>query len=311
MKIIFTADLHYPTTNFETLVHFAEQIEEAKPDILVLGGDLAECLRNTDDFSTCLNVFTSRFDPVLVLAGNHDLWQRQSSSLSSLDLWKTVLPKLTTSAGAVWLEDKPFYSGSIAVVGSYLHYDYSAAEKVGHGAGFALEYWEKYKHRVNNDGQFLHGLPSDIEFAKEIGDAFKLRLEEAQLSSEVKEIIVATHVPIVEEQVTRKPHDYGWAMGTPYFGCLSYDHWIDVCSKISHIICGHNHKFKEGDFHRCDLAMSAASVMDREKWSALQNAGITMKGAEMHPCGFNGAPHAICCGSDYGNPEFVTIETGL
>ncbi len=343
MKIIFTADLHYPTTDSATLIRFVEKIKAEKPDILVLGGDLGESLRGTKNFLICLEIFTSRFDiPVLVIAGNHDLWRPEESSINSLHLWKTLLPSLTERAGAIWLEGANYYAGSIAIVGSYLHYDYSAADNVGPAVGLAPEYWDfhkmtsecinrrctkfgkkiKYDNKPcpvcdsgmgsfgNNDGRFLRGLPSDVEFAREIGDSFKARLEEAQLSPDTKEIIVATHVPIVDEQVTRNPHDYEWAMGTPYLGCLSYDHWIDACSKISHLVCGHNHRYKEDVFYRGDGSGQAwqafmASTLGREKNAALRDAGITMKGNEV----FSGTPRAICCGADYRKPEFVAIET--
>lgn len=308
MKIIFTADLHYPTTDIQTMRAFIAQIQEEKPDVIILGGDLGESLKSPEWFLTCVEEFTSLFDiPVLVLAGNHDLWT--DGVPNSRHLWTTMLPELTKRAGAIWLEGGNHYAGPIAIVGSYLHYDYTAADKIGHAAGLTEKFWETNKKRICNDARYLVGLPSDVEFAREIGEPFKDRLEEAQLRPEIKEIIVATHVPIVDEQVTRNPHDYSWAMGTPYFGCLSYDHWVDVCSKISHLVCGHNHRYKEGQFHRCDLAMDADSVMGREKWSELQNAGIEMRGAEMHPYGFREDPRAICCGSDYGSPEFITIKT--
>lgn len=249
-KIIITADLHYPITKKEILrQHFAE-IASHKPDAVIVAGDIGETRITTQWVTECLKMLRDVVDcPVGAFAGNHDLWSNQHKHASvrprgtytSAELWASLLQKSVEDAGCEYIENKVFMVGDIAIVGSYLHYDYSAIDTVGPCSQFTPEYFEENKYKVNNDGVYFIGVPDDRTFAKQIGVGFCKRLKESQKDKSVKSIIVATHVPCVEEQMTRNPHNFQWAFGTPFFGNLSYVKQMLKCDKLTHIVCGHSH----------------------------------------------------------------------
>lgn len=268
MKIVITCDLHFGPTGKKTVTKMLQEIQNEQPDVVVLAGDIGEGEKNID---RCLGLFDPLACPVLVLAGNHDLWVDEGES--SLEMWNETLPELVTLQHKyLWLEEKNHYIRNIAIVGSYLHYDYSAADKVGVSAGLTDAYWQENKRHVNNDGWYMRGLPSDKEFAATIGKAFVTRLEEAQQREKITQIIVVTHVPCLERQITRRPHNHSWSLGTPYFGNITYESKILGCSKVTHVISGHSHQDERHDI--------------------------------------NGV-QAIVIPSDYGAPKYEVIETGL
>ena len=291
MLIIFTADLHLPITSRSQIRELAEEIAAKDPDVLILGGDLGETRMDINYFSECIQIFTLAFDkPILVICGNHDLWVARGPSpfaFTSQSLWDHELERQAELAGATWLENDTFTHNGIAIIGSYLHYDYSARDTIGPTAGLPLEKIEKDKKRVNNDGRFLIGLPRDRDFAKTIGKGFRRRLQEAQSDESVQEIIIATHVACVEQQMSRRPHDYGWSLGTPYFGNLSHESYIRGCNKVSHVICGHSHKGKE-TFVPLDSPIEGEPIRLLESRENFK---------------------AISLDSDYGEPSFAIIET--
>lgn len=266
MKIAITCDEHLGITSVSAVREMVRALTQEQPDVIIAAGDLGE---KTEDFEQCLILLADVAPTKLALAGNHDLWAYGTEN--SLELWEATLPRLSADCGFAWLEHENFYDGNIAVVGSYMHYDYSSKDRVGTCAGLSDDYYAMHKHRVNNDGRFLQGLPPDKEFATTIGAAFIQRLEEAQARSDIIQIIVVTHVPCLEQQITRKPYNFAWSVATPYFGNLSYQKQILACSKVTHVVSGHSHQ------------------------AINRNAGPVA---------------AIVIGSDYRKPRYEIINTG-
>jgi predicted phosphohydrolase len=270
MKIIITCDLHLGHTSEFAIAEMVQNIINDNPDVVVIGGDVGERPRN---FSRCLSLFDKLKCSKLVLVGNHDLWAYDYPNENSLELWTTVLPQIAEAYGFQWLEDNNFYSSGIAIGGSYLHYDYSAKETVGVCSALPDEFYETNKHKINNDGNFMRGLPTDKEFAASIGAAFRERLQEAQDHESVSRIIVVTHVPCLECQMVRKPNDYKWAVANAYFGNLSHQDVILGSSKVTDVISGHSHV----DVHKTTDGVDGRQV------------------------------NAVVIGSDYGKPKTLTI----
>lgn len=244
MLIGITADLHFPTTPLHKIEEIARNLAKQKPDVVAILGDIGEGLQPIID---CLTIFKENFPstPILALPGNHDLWVYPFDKQygNSFDRLK-ILSQKAKEMNIHWLEDHNKYIDNIAFVGSYLHYDYSAKDKVG-PYQFEDEYYQQNKINVNNDAIYLQGIPSDKEFAKMLGDKFLLRLSEANKS---EKIVVLTHVPCMEEQIKRRPYDADWSLGTPYFGNLSYEDTIRQNQKIKLIVSGHSHQWARVDF---------------------------------------------------------------
>lgn len=267
--IAITADLHLAITPKQTIIQLAKDIALHSPKFVILGGDIAECRISTDLFKECISIIQDiTKSTVGIVIGNHDLWT-SSKKVSSLQLWEQVLPKITQELGAIWLEGENIYTNGIAIVGSYLHYDYSAKENTGPTAGLSDDYFKTNKKRCINDARFFTELPEDIEFADSIGTKFIQRLHEAENKSDVSEIVIVTHVPCVDALVTRMPQNFDWAIMTPYFGNITYEKDILSLSKLTHIYCGHTHVYENVDITQGNRKIKAINI-----------------------------------GSDYGNPRF-------
>lgn len=245
MRIGYTADLHNGITPFSMLREFAQDVNSRELDILLIGGDIGECVKSTRLFKEALNLFHAK-NKVLVVAGNHDLWVKPEDVISrgkanSRQLFDTVLPQITREANAFWLETENYIVGDTAFVGSYLHYDYSAKDTTGHLGTLTDDYYWVNKPSVMIDGSYFVEMPTDIEFANEISEKFRQRIFEAENNPAINRIVISTHVPCCPCQVTRKPGDHRWNIGTAYFGNISSWEVMRCSKKISHIFSAHSH----------------------------------------------------------------------
>lgn len=246
MRIAYTADIHNCHDYKATLESLAENIFAENPDLIVVGGDIGETRIDVKLFEEVLRILGKG----AFVLGNHDLWTSPIQMHTSRDLWESILPQIGSDLGWHYLESKNWIQNGVAVVGSYLHYDYSAADPEGAAVTHIRtnfpdwttdEYYERMKQRVVNDAKYFTGLPRDKVFAKQIGDAFTKRLLIAENDPEVHSIVVTTHVPCMPSQVTRKPQDWHWSCATAYFGILSHVETIMGCSKVKCVISGHSH----------------------------------------------------------------------
>lgn len=268
--IVVTSDLHLGITSKYQLQALVEAIAAIEPDLTVLAGDIGEGLPN---FISCLSLFTGMPGVVGVLAGNHDVWARYG--YSSQDLWDCRLPAAVKSAGMLWLEDMVWRSGGLAVVGSLAWYDYSAGE-----LACSPEFFAANKGKYNADALYVNWQWGDGEFAGRLGDHLISRLDQVEREAEVRASLVVTHVPLVEEQIARRPWNRRWSMGNAYFGNLTLGSRVLQFRKLQAIVSGHTHVGKHGTTPRPqfpDLAPVNVSVVP----------------------------------SDYYRPRFVTVQPAL
>lgn len=264
MKIAITSDLHYPITNKRTILELIDKLSGV--EIVCLAGDISECRLGTHLFAECVNFFTSAFSHVCVVLGNHDCWDDFGRSQ---EYWDKLLPSLCKETGAHYLEDNNFYLGNVAVVGSYIHYDYSAKSKEIPD-DYDSNWFAINKDNFMNDAFFLKLDKSDIEFSTDICNTFIKRLQEADNDENVHSIVAVTHDPCFDCQVTRKPE---WRYSNAYFGNISYENEIKQIKKLKHFISGHTHSKTKDEIN-------------------VDNRVI----------------HVETLGSDYYKPEFVIVE---
>ncbi len=279
MKIAITGDTHYGITENTELLSMAERLFSTNPDIILHLGDIGETRAGEGLITDCLEMLN--VDAAVL--GNHDIWAGGGYKHTSLELWEKILPELLKKSGCCYLEHEIFIKDNVAIVGSYLHYDYSAQDNCGKAVEYIEnkypnmpleEYYAVCKNKINNDGIFLTGLLSDISFSKSIGDGFKNRLRWAEMNPTIDDIVIVTHVPCMPSQITRKPNDLDWSIGTPYFGNLSHVEFIKTLTKVKYIISGHSHVGNE-------------------------NIEIFDDGHEVK---------VINLDSDYNSPTFITLE---
>jgi 3',5'-cyclic AMP phosphodiesterase CpdA len=243
-RIAIAADLHYGNLTAPAAVErLVEDIRIARPDALVLAGDLGQPSR---DFAACLAAFQSLAVPTGVLAGNHDVW-REEGAWSSRALWERHLPALTTQAGFLWLESGALRLEDVAVVGSLAWYDYSAAPS---RQDFPAEHFAATKWAFNNDAVRIDWPWSDVELARSLCVGLVQRLERLDKDGAVRRVVVVTHVPLFAEQMLRKPGDERWEHSNAYFGNLTTGEEVLRFEKVTHVVSAHTHCGRQAVVHR-------------------------------------------------------------
>src|SRR6185437_12267030 len=200
MRLLLTADLHFNHHRGKALAaEMIDQMNAAGGDVLVVIGDSG--VADGDSIEQCLGRFHFS-GPKLFVAGNHELWTTRPDSYA---IYRDELPRRIGNLGWSWLENEPFVSNDIAIVGSLGWYDYSFAQssleiplrfyqaKVSPAAAKYLNaYPELFEHSDDispaamntvarwNDGRYIKLGRGDEAFLAELID--RLRAQVASLS---------------------------------------------------------------------------------------------------------------------------------
>ena len=268
MKVAVTSDLHLGITPLASIRSLAAAVASGDPDAVVAAGDVGE---GPSRWLACLKVFAEACPEAALLAlpGNHDLWAREGAT--SADLFSRLLPSLARDAGFRWLEGEPFVKGGAAVAGSAAWYDYSAAEP---GLELGPAYYAAHRRALIADGEAMDPDFDDRAFAQQRGRALLADLDALEGDPAVRTILVATHVPLLESQLSRRPWDREWALRTAFFGNLTLGAEVLRRPKVASVVSGHTHGGRRGVVVRGDAPPVTALVV----------------------------------GSDYGRPSHVTVE---
>ncbi|GBD37421.1 3',5'-cyclic adenosine monophosphate phosphodiesterase CpdA [bacterium HR36] len=278
MLLAVTADLHYPKTPNYTLTHLSLAIERQRPDVLVLAGDLGDSSVHT---AASLAFFRRLPCPKLVLVGNHDLYPDTNSSMSfspvsepavqqpvqrlggysSAQLWQKELRRQIEAQDGVWLEDTIFVRNSVAIVGTIAWYDYSAADPQ---LGYGPEIFAREKRFFSTDDR-INWPWSDQEFAAMVSRDFLRRLDAAVAHPQVAHVVVVTHVPILEQQLLRRPGDKHWGFSNAYFGNLTLGREVLRREKVCLIVSGHTHIGRRSYFLAPNGRVVQAAVVGRRQ----------------------------------------------
>jgi hypothetical protein len=242
VKLAFTADLHLPMTTARRISEMAGAVAAFEPEALVVAGDVGE---NLADFARCLNLLKEHVAcPIWVLPGNHDLWARGNQSRK---LFEELLPETTRQLDCHWLEGASFKLSGVGVAGTIAWYDYSAADA---GVRATAADFASNKKYYNADANMIDWRWTDVEFAGHVATPFLAALDALEADPEVRRIIVATHVPLVECQMCRDSGNPDWAFSNAYFGNLTLGHSVLARSKVTHIVSGHTHVERHGQATR-------------------------------------------------------------
>lgn len=256
MKLVVTSDLHVdPEGRLTTRARIdalARSIADESPSLVVLAGDLGHSLRG---WELCLDAFRAMPCPVAALAGNHDVWRDRAENLGSAALFTTVLPERCARVGIRWLEGHTMRFGSVAVVGSMAWYDYSAVDPTVTVSAAQLE---ELKRAFNNDARRIDWPHRDTDVAQQLGDALVAQLDELERNDEIAQVAVVTHVPLVEEQMERRPHDPTWGLCNAYFGNLTLGHRVTAFGKVRAIVSGHTHAGRRANRGPIDIRVVAS-----------------------------------------------------
>ena len=271
MTLAFTADLHLPITDATAIAGLAREVAECRPRAFVIAGDIGESLPHIEQ---CLATVKGLVDcPVLVLAGNHDLWVPQGLAGNSDKIFREELPRVVAEAGCEWLEGKAVVFDGVAVAGTIAWYDYSAADPA---IPATKKIFAEDKRYFNNDAFRIQWRHTDESFCQAVAGPFLTTLDRLEADPAVRQVVVATHVPLLECQMCRKPGDVTWGFSNAYFGNLTLGQEVLKRRKVTHIISGHTHVGREGLVNR-DGGTVDARVIDSQYgnpvWIGLEFAG--------------------------------------
>lgn len=269
-KIIITSDLHCTLsgqlTPPDVILEMKDKIVSLKPDVVILGGDIGHPLFN---FEKCLDLFHGIAPKVGVICGNHDIWR--NNEFGSEELWNNILPKGVSERGFIWLETDSIQSGKVGIVGSMVWYDYSSLDS---SIELYADELSLIKGQYVNDGNYIDWHFDDQDFANKLGKGFIKRIKTFQDDDSIADIVVVTHMPLLECQIHRKPQSKRWSISNAYFGNLTLGSSVIKFSKVRWIISGHTHIKKR----------------------------LTVSRNGMKPL------EACMINSKYGSPGFITIE---
>ncbi|HQP36814.1 MAG TPA: metallophosphoesterase, partial [Polyangiaceae bacterium] len=270
LRIAFTSDLHFDGTGTLTpaqeVRRVANEAAGCRPHALVVLGDIGHPLRN---FCDCLDTLCGRAPFVGVVSGNHDVWRDVAHP--SRSLWESVLAAETRARGLVWLEQDSIVVERTAIVGTMAWYDYSGAEP---SVGFDAARYAAIKPQISNDAHWIDWGWGDPEFAQMLRERLVERLEKLEADASVDRVVVATHVPVFEEQMRRDPSNFAWSVANAYFGNPRTGQEIARFPKVRAVVSGHLHT-------------SVRAVVKRQRLPDI---------------------HACVVGSDYGNPTWLMLE---
>ncbi|HTU18662.1 MAG TPA: metallophosphoesterase [Gemmataceae bacterium] len=260
VKLAFTSDLHLPITKDELISALGREVQAFAAQALVVAGDMGESLA---DVKRGLQLLREQVRcPIWVLAGNHDVWARPP--YDSRQLWLEQVPATVAAAGCQWLEGTSFVLDGVAVAGTIAWYDYSAVDPSVQASGPELAQQKLY---YNADALRIDWEWADPELAERVSVPFLSQLDHLDGDPSVRRVVVATHVPIVEQQMHRDASDPRWAFSNAYFGNLTLGRKVLAHRKVSHIVSGHTHRGKQGTIERTDAPAVEVYVLasDYEK----------------------------------------------
>ena len=119
MRVFAISDLHLDYSD-NALWLSSLSIEDYKEDVLILAGDISDSLELIE---WCFELLTARFQAILFVPGNHDLWviREKHTIRNSMEKFR-LLCKIADHYGVL---REPFHSGPLSIVPLLSWYDYS------------------------------------------------------------------------------------------------------------------------------------------------------------------------------------------
>jgi predicted phosphohydrolase len=232
-RVLVTADLHYRPAQRAAYVAFAEAVRAARPDCFIIAGDVGHPLRL---FRRTLQLFRDLPCPRLLIAGNHDVYKGE---YGSRELWEVWLPQVTREEGFVWLESQALRLGSLGICGTLGWYDYSSRSP---GLPYAEADYQALKGQISNDADYVDWPWSDVAMARFCARGLAGRLAQLEADPAVEQVLVVTHMPVVEHALAHYPDHAHWGLLRAYLANFTLGTLVLDQPKVRHIVSGHLHR---------------------------------------------------------------------
>lgn len=234
MRIGITSDIHadFSPFNRQIVNHLADIAKHSDLDILIICGDISS---NIYILTEALSAFNDVPCKKLFIAGNHDIWVR-NSGITSFHKYM-LITKICDEIGFHHLGDSPFIINEVAFCGTIGWYDYSYKSDKYKIPDSSYEK-KVYKGSVWNDVNFARWQLSDKEVTKKFSDDLQDQIN--FVKDKVSRIIVVTHHVPFRECVKYKdelPDDFFSAfIGSQILGQICFNEPL-----VTHSFFGHTH----------------------------------------------------------------------
>lgn len=280
MKIAYTSDVHADITlnNGRLVPYLINRVEEIKPDIFVIAGDISNTLSSLDG---TLRLFNELSCLKVMVPGNHDVWIESNNSLrkgkDSFYKYRHAIPQVCSQNGFICPITEPYIIDNTAIVGNIGWYDYTLADS---------RLANTYKFMDYVRGTFEEGSWNDTKYAvwlknpdstnwKERLKAFsnkslfEMLLEELKSSilkipDDIRKVLIVLHTAPFKECII--PYDNPSPFDA-YEGSSKIGEFIKAVSRDREIsiICGHRHKKLLLDMGNIKLYRSPVGYLDKSQ----------------------------------------------
>jgi len=268
VRVAAISDLHFGQDACAAQVG-VDQLASCDADIRIVAGDLGSSKKS---ILNALSTLKQCPKPLLIVAGNHDLWVTEHDEDDSEERFKWFVAKVK-EFGFWALDEEPFVAGEVAFVGSVGWYDYSFRRRDPPTDGLVIitkdgekrwaqltdkDYSAKFisyilasdlaanpyappETRVYqtgwNDGRFIRWRFSDKAFLRRCIKHLKRQLNRVKKLNTV--VAVTHHIPFREFILTRG--DPRWDFNNAFLGAESLGALLLRYRNVRYSICGHTH----------------------------------------------------------------------
>jgi predicted phosphodiesterase len=279
MKLLVTSDIHIDKQKNAESSNLCKHIREyvtQHPNEEIIFAILGDVSQNLLKLQNYLAEFSSLEIPKLFVAGNHDIWLQTISdnspytSLNSFEIYTSILPDICKNTGFQYLDQNPFVSNRVGIVGNIGWYDFSFFSPLEPSSSKPLTFvrrstneefsWTEItyedlvkKELWNSDAHhkpiricawndlFYVKWPSgidDVEFChicyKTINQQFQ------EIDSTIDHLVFLSHHVLFEDCIYRYS-SYEKEFYNAYRGCKFLGDFVLTHPKLRKILCGHTH----------------------------------------------------------------------
>ncbi len=280
MKVAYTSDVHADITlnNGRIIPYLVKRVQEIKPDVFVIAGDISNTLSSMDG---TLKLFNELSCLKVMVPGNHDVWIESNNSLKkgkdSFYKYRHAIPKVCSQNGFLYPISEPFIIDNTAIVGNIGWYDYTLADSRLTSTYNFMDYVRgTFEEGSWNDTKYAVWLknPDSTSWRERLktfsnNSVFVMLLEELKNSVQkipdnIRKVLIVLHTAPFKECIIPKgePSPFDAYEGSAQIG--GFIKSISEDREIS-IICGHRHKKLFLDMGNIKLYRSPVGYLDKSQ----------------------------------------------
>lgn len=263
MKIAATGDIHYDLirnkSEHEAFLRFIKNLEDEKPDVLVLAGDVVSL--GSSKLEECLNYFRLVTPERIMVFGNHDYWSTEGDTFRHMEIMRDRI----RNCGFKILDERPEIIDGIGFAGNCSWYDYSfGSMELPPRSSYEKKIFRG--HIIWNDLRFVRLGKTDSDYNNELIE--KLETDILNLESVVEQIVVVTHHIGFMEMLTTREEFPGWNFCNAFMGSVSLGEMLLRHPQVRYHISGHIHDQKIVKKEHL-VSINPGSTYEEKKYSIL------------------------------------------